>query len=116
LKEKRNTGNAAVINKVTGDVIQLWRKTSIPTVQWQTVAKRIRRLIDTGSRLNRSKTSTKQMGKYKLCLPALFDICSCMCKLTIDGTLGEFLLHCKCPREKKVPQDELNFPRSANKP
>jgi hypothetical protein len=58
LKEKRKTGNATVIHKVADDVIQLWRTASIPTVEWQTVAKRIRKLVDTGGRLNRSKTST----------------------------------------------------------
>lgn len=109
LKDKPNSANSAVINKIAKDVVALWNKASIPTVEHRTVLNRIHKIISKGSQLKRSKTSSVMQKQFTSTFCKLFDICSCTCKVTMDITLGKVVSQCSCPRDEKVPSRELTF-------
>jgi hypothetical protein len=109
LKDKPNSANSAVINKIAKDVVALWNKASIPTVEHRTVVNRIRKIISKGSQLKRSKTSSVRQKQFTSTFCKLFDICSCTCKVAMDTTLGKAVSQCSCPRDKKVASRELTF-------
>ena len=77
LKQRPKSENASVIRKITGDVIGVWCKASIPVLHRKTVEYRVRKLIEKGSQLKRSKTSKKKLNNFTNKFSMLFDICSC---------------------------------------
>ena len=84
LKRRPKSANAAVIHKITDDVIDVWCKASIPVVHRRPVEYRVRKLAEKGSQLKRSKTSKKMLNNFTNKFSMLFDICSCSCKLEKD--------------------------------
>ena len=109
LKDKPNSVNSAVINKIAKDVVALWNKASLPTVEHRTVVNRVHKIISKGSQLKRSKTSSVMQKQFTSTFCKLFDICSCNCKVTMNTTLGKVVSQCSCSRDVKVASRELTF-------
>lgn len=109
LKERRNDCNKDKYKTVADDVVGLWDKASIPTIQNQSVVKRVEVLITTGAELCRSKSSCKRKADFQSNLDSLFDIAACKCLMSYNDSTKEVTLSCKCPRESKVPQMEQLF-------
>ena len=109
LKKRPKSENFSVIRKIADDVIGVWCKASVPVLHQRTVEYRVKKLIDKGSQLKRSKTSKKMLKNFTDKFSMLFDICSCSCKLLRDEDTGNVTVSCCCPRDKKVPQRELQF-------
>jgi len=79
-KERSNAGNESVFKAVTTEIIRLWQTASIPTIQQQSVHKRVSQLINKGSQLCRSKSSKNKLTNSSSALRKLFDVCFCLCK------------------------------------
>ena len=109
VKERPKAGNKNALMVVTDAIIHLWQTASIPVIQRQSVHKRLSQLINKGSQLCRSKTSTKNHNKFTSTFGQIFDICSCSCKITSTKQSEDVTIQCKCPRDRKVPQQELKF-------
>ena len=101
LKRRLKSENAAVIRKIADDVIDVWCNASILVVPRRTVEYRVRKLVEKGSQLKRSKTSKKMLNNFTNKFSMLFDICSCSCKLEKDEGTGNVIASCDCPRDKK---------------
>ena len=109
LKSRPNESNNDKYKLVAEGVMELWNAASIPTIQYQSIFKRVAKLLDDGSSLCRSKSSCKLRDKYVKSLPDLFDIAACSCPITHDLRSAEFNVVCTCSKDKKVPKQELPF-------
>jgi hypothetical protein len=109
IKTRKNESNKDKYKDVSDAVISLWSKASIPSIQSQSVVKRVESLICTGSELCRSKSSSKRKATFETSLNSLFDIAACRCAISYDESSKQVSLVCNCPRDFKVPKDEILF-------
>jgi DNA-binding protein YbaB len=110
---KENTslrGNNAIYMQITIDVQRLWRKASLPIISEKAIQHKVKRFIDKGTKLVRSKTSTNLTNAYKNQMAGVFDICACQCKTAEQSSSSGYAkIECTCRREEKVPQEEIQF-------
>ena len=66
-------------------------------------------LVSTGSELCRSKSSSNRKATFLSSLDTLFDIAACKCLISCNVSTQETSISCDCPKESKVPQEELSF-------
>ncbi|KAK0067090.1 hypothetical protein Bpfe_003825 [Biomphalaria pfeifferi] len=66
-------------------------------------------MISTGSELSRSKSSSARQSTFLTTLDSLFDIAACKCSMSYDNSTKQVSISCNCPRNLKVPPDELLF-------
>src|SRR5215475_750342 len=109
LKSRPNCSNNDIYKIVAEEIIKLWNMASIPTIQYQSVLKRVAQLIDYAAKLCRSKSSSNLHKKYVNSLTHLFDIAACSCPITNESENMEAGIVCTCSREKKIPKQELEF-------
>ena len=109
IKTRKNESNKDNYKAVSDAVISLWSKASIPTIQSQSVIKRVESLICTGSELCRSKSSSKRRATFMNSLNSLFDIAACKCEISYNESTKQVSLPCNCPRDFKVPKEEILF-------
>ena len=108
-KQRPKGANVDTLKMVTDEIIKVWQTASIPTIQKQSIYKRVAQFINRGSQLCRSGSSTRNQIQFSSTFGKLFDVCSCSCKITSTPRLDEVTVLCKCAKEEKVPQRELRF-------
>ena len=89
-------------------MIALYTTTSIPTIAFDSIVKKVKRLIQKGNDLRKYPESKRTSDSYQQSLSnycTLFDICPCKC---VGAGLVE-RKDCKCPVDCKVPLMEWNF-------
>ncbi|KAK0049303.1 hypothetical protein Bpfe_021191 [Biomphalaria pfeifferi] len=109
MKKRKNDSNKDKYRAVSDAVISLWNKASIPTMHYRSVIKRVETMISTGSELSRSKSSSERQSTFLATLDSLFDIAACKCSMSYDNSTKQVSISCNCPRNLKVPPDELLF-------
>jgi hypothetical protein len=90
------------------EVKAIYADASIPTIEFDSVVKKIKRLITKGNELQKYPESKRTSSTYQdgvSSFSALFDICTCKC---IDLGIRE-KEDCKCPVDHKVPVIEWEF-------
>ncbi|KAK0048904.1 hypothetical protein Bpfe_021670 [Biomphalaria pfeifferi] len=109
MKKRKNDSNKDKYRAVSDAVISLWNKATIPTMHYRSVIKRVETMISTGSELSRSKSSSARQSTFLATLDSLFDIAACKCSMSYDNSTKQVSISCNCPRNLKVPPDELLF-------
>lgn len=109
MKKRKNDSNKDKYKALSDAVISLWNKASIPTMHYRSVMKRVEAMISTGSELSRSKSSSTRQSTFLSTLNSLFDIAACKCSMSFDNSTKQVSISCQCPRDLKVPSDELLF-------
>jgi hypothetical protein len=77
---------SSIIDQVSSDVEDIWKRASIPTIPLRSIERKIRKLLDRIAANKRNHNPERDLN-------VLFDICLCQCK---------FLDNCICKRENKV--------------
>ena len=93
---------------VAQEVIEIYDKASIPTVELSSVVIRIKRLVNKVQELGKYSDAKKSSATYQEHLQSLenlFDICTCKC---FDNGARE-RSSCKCPLTCKIPALEWEF-------
>ena len=115
LKSTENASNKKLSGQIAEELIDIWNRASIPTVQLLAVQHKVIRLIERGLYLSRSKKSKKLTSAFKTNLNKLFDICCCKCPtkshvdLNCNAGCKEVHVDCNCRRNSKVPREETSF-------
>lgn len=94
--------------KVADDVMKLYNKASIPTIQLSSITQKVIRLFNRMVKVSKygKGIRTSIVFEEKLTvLDSLFDICSCKC---VDIGVRE-RSNCKCPFSMKIPASEWEF-------
>lgn len=89
-------------------VNEIYAAASIPTIAFDSIVKKVRRLIEKGNDLRKYPESKRTSATYKESLSSfssLFDICSCKC---FEAGIRE-RKDCTCPLDNKLPAIEWNF-------
>lgn len=90
---------------LTDKVIDIWKKSSIPTILKSSISVKIDRFICHVRKANKCKSRISKadlLESYK----EIFDVCSCHCYDTINARNRSA---CECPAAKKIPAAEWNF-------
>ena len=88
------------------DVIGVWNKASIPTIEEKSVLNKLDRLVNAGNKLQKYPLAKRQCASFQSdesSFKELFDICSCKC--VPSGQLDRH--QCKC--KLKIPAIEWTF-------
>ena len=97
-----------IAKSIASEVIEIYKTASIPTIEFESIVKKIIRLIEKGKNLRKYPELKRTSITYRERLSAfnnLFDICSCKC---VDvGIVNR--KHCICPVDCKIPALEWNF-------
>ena len=112
--DKKNVPISKIVQPVISELIMIWDKASIPTMQYRSIDKALTTLWQNATRnvAKNDYVSTEFSAEKN----ALFDICSCKCKsischdavCCLEECEG-FHLDCNCDKLKKVPKRELSF-------
>lgn len=102
-----------IIQPVVQDLVDSWKKASIPTITEKSIEKAVNGLWQECKKGMKNDSSMKQV-QDKTCW--LLDICSCKCKqlacaqVHCDSSECEKVhMECKCEPSKRVPARELDF-------
>lgn len=109
VKTRQNESNKDKYKIVADAVIRLWSKASVPVIQARSVERRVETLVSTGSELCRSKSSSNRKATFLSSLDNLFDVAACKCLISCNESTQEVTISCSCPKDSKVPLDELPF-------
>ena len=112
---KRNVPFAQVNKILSPKVLGIWQKASIPCQMLKSIDKKVSDLWDKHRKLLMSKKDISETIKAEW--NQLFDICLCKCPFVtcedancqITKCTAYHGLTCDCPKEKKVPKNELSF-------
>ena len=97
-----------VAKTVANEVTEVYNTASIPVIAFDSVVKKIKRLIERGNDLQKYPESKRTSATYQTALSSfndLFDICTCKC---VDAGILD-RKDCKCHVECKIPIIEWNF-------
>ncbi|XP_060808125.1 uncharacterized protein LOC132903564 [Amyelois transitella] len=96
-----------ISERLTTEILDIWRKASLPTVSFKRVLKLIRTYHDKYRGLLKPYQGRKMNKKYQQKIAEfvtesqrLFDVCSCKCKLISE---------CTCSKDNRVPREEVSF-------
>ena len=106
-KEEHLTSND-IVTTVASEVTEIYNTASIPTIAFDSIMKKVKRLIEKGNDLRKYPDSKRTSVTYQEALSnfsSLFDICSRKC---VDAGVVD-RKDCKCPVECKIPAIEWNF-------
>ena len=106
--QKKEKSVNDIAKAVANDVIKLYVSANIPAIAFDSVVKKIKRLIEKGNDLRKYPEAKRTSGTYQDALSSfgsLFDICLCKC---VDAGIVN-RKDCKCPVECKIPVTEWNF-------
>ena len=95
-----------MLKLTANDVISLWNKASIPTIEEKSVINKLDRLVNNGNTLQKyplAKRKSRSFQSEESSFNELFDICSCKC--ISCGQLDR--QQCKC--KVKIPTIEWDF-------
>ncbi|CAG4988526.1 unnamed protein product [Parnassius apollo] len=96
-----------ISERLAQEVLEIWRKASLPTVSLKRVLQLIRSYHDKYRSLMKPYRGRQLNKKYQEKINTfiteshrLFDVCSCKCKLISD---------CTCSKDSRVPKEEIKF-------
>ena len=102
-----------ILEPVVEELVQLWKKASIPTIAQNGIEKAVSKLWEhskQGLKNEQSKTRAQDENQR------LFDVSACKCKQIScvqakckTDTCEDIHLDCKCDSSKRVPQREIKF-------
>lgn len=107
-RKKDNNTVKETCRLVAQQVMDIYIKASIPTIEFDSIVRRVQRLIDKGSELRKYPESKRTSDAYQGNVSRfyeLFDVCSCKCY--DEGIRNRN--SCTCPRENKIPALEWPF-------
>lgn len=97
-----------ISERLATEILDIWRKASLPTVSFKRVLQLIRSYHEKYRRLLKPYQDRRTNKKYQEKITEfvtesqrLFDICSCKCKLTNSK--------CTCSKDSRVPKEEVSF-------
>lgn len=97
-----------ISERLATEILDIWRKASLPTVSFKRVLQLIRSYHDKYRRLLKPYQGRQTNKKYQEKITEfvtesqrLFDICSCKCKLINS--------ECTCSKDSRVPKEEVSF-------
>jgi len=97
-----------IVTTVATEVTEIYNTASIPTIVFDSITKKVKRLIAQRKYLRKYPESKRTYVTYEEALSSfssLFDICPCKC---VDAGVVE-RKDCKCPVECMIPVIEWNF-------
>ena len=111
---RKNVPVAKIVQPVISELIMIWDKASIPTVQYRSINTNLTALWQKATH-NVAKNDYLS-SEFSAEKATLFDICSCKCKsischdaaCNLEECEG-IHLDCSCDPPKKVPKRELSF-------
>lgn len=93
---------------VAAEVNEIYARASIPTIEFDSIVKKVKRLVEKGYDLRKYPESKRSSKTYQESLSGfikLFDICSCKC---FDNGIRD-RKDCTCPLASKIPPIEWDF-------
>lgn len=105
-KERRSQNTRELAKFVANDIIDIWHKASLPTIDYANVLQSLLRTIEQGKKIQKyppARRDSEIFSQKEESFNDLFNICTCRCvqKGIIDRS------NCPCP--VKVPAIEWNF-------
>ena len=106
------------IKQTSDDIFSIYKcvNSSLPVVQERTVLRRINTLYGQYRQQKKAGYTGKKKTDFLQTLSAVFDIVKCKCKILkcADSSCPEDCklkahIECKCPKEDKIPPDELFY-------
>ena len=101
------------VEPVISQLILVWKKASIPTIEERSIDKALTTLWTEGIKSTKSECSKQ---KWETSKNSLFDICSCKCEILPCSEFFKNQDHCqdhhsecKCQPKDQVPANELSF-------
>lgn len=96
-----------ISERLAKEVLEIWQKTSLPTVSLKRILQLIRSYHDKYRTLmkpyqdrKKNKNYQEKISRFITESHRLFDICSCKCKL---------ISNCTCLKDSRVPNEEVHF-------
>jgi hypothetical protein len=93
---------------VAEEVKQVYSSASIPTIEFDSIVKRVKRLVDKVKELGKYAKSKKLCTTYQTSVAnfhSIFDVCTCSC---FEKGVRE-RSECVCPLQQKIPLLEWDF-------
>lgn len=97
-----------LVKLVATEVRDLYVKASLPTIELDSVVKKVKRLVQKINELSKYSEKKRSSVSYQeniTKLSTLFDICTCKC---VDNGILE-RENCMCPLDQKIPKLEWEF-------
>ena len=93
---------------VTKQVRDVYTRASIPTMEYESILKKVKRLVQKANDLQKYSVSKKSSTTYTETVQkfaTLFDVCTCRC--VDSGIINRD--RCNCPLDQKIPSVEWDF-------
>ena len=94
---------------VISDVVELWRKGSLPTIESKSIHKKLKMLHQRFEVARKSAKKRKHSIISEDWLKKLFDLSKCRCDIPDCFTTYKGKLFCYCKFDDRVPEKEISF-------